>query len=112
MKFLALLSLAVAVQATPCPYGQLAERGALSAEDTAKFFAARAEKESAVEAEMEKVKRETHARQEAHYKRQLSTGKLTLGGGLLGGVLQPFSGILEKLDVPVLVSFLLMVLLC
>ncbi|KAJ8609908.1 hypothetical protein MRB53_038846 [Persea americana] len=101
MKWLSLLSLAIAVQASPCPYGQMAERGELSAEDTAKFFAARAEKESAVEAQMEQVKRDTHARQEAFYKRQVSVGKLTLGGGLLNGVLQPFTGILQNLDVPV-----------
>lgn len=58
MKSFALLSaLAGLVAASPCPYGQLAESGSLSSEESAKFFAARSEGESAVEAQMKEVKR-------------------------------------------------------
>jgi hypothetical protein len=41
-----------------------------------------------------------HAKQERVYKRQLLGGLLPLGGGLLGGVLQPFSGVLAGLGLP------------
>lgn len=36
--------------------------------------------------------------QKITYKRQLGLGDLDLGGGLLNGVLQPFSGVLQSLD--------------
>lgn len=92
------LYLASSALATPCPYGQLAERGQLNEEDSAKFFAARAEGPVVVEEMMhEKVKRE-HAEQEVFYKRQLDLGELLFGGGLLGGLLQPFTGVLAALD--------------
>ncbi|KAF2106878.1 hypothetical protein BDV96DRAFT_637856 [Lophiotrema nucula] len=103
MKPLMLLSLAAAIAASPCPYGQLAERGALPKTEADKFFAARAEGEAAIEKQMLKAreeKRAEHAAQEAYYKRQLNLGDLPLGGGLLGGVLQPFSGVLKGLGVP------------
>lgn len=104
MKAYILLSLAVAIAATPCPYGMLAERGLLPKRQAEKFYAAREEKEAAVEAEMlrvrEEAKRAEHAAQEAFYKRQLGLGDLPLGGGLLGGILQPFTGVLVKLGVP------------
>lgn len=104
MKSFALLSaLAGFVAASPCPYGQLAEAGTLSQEESAKFFAARSEGESAVEAQMKEVKRAEqieHARQAEFYKRQLDLGDLSLGGGLLGGTLQPLTGVLANLDIP------------
>lgn len=95
-----LLATATLLNASPCPFGQLYEEGKLSEADAAKFLAARSEKESAVEtmmAEAELTKRE-HARQEKVYKRQLLSNLLPLGGGLLNGVLQPFSGTLAELD--------------
>ena len=100
MKHLIIASLASLAASTPCPYGQLAEQGSLSKEDTAKFFAARSEGESAVQSMIKKRQVAEHARQEHYYKRQLSLGDLPLGGGLLAGVLQPFSGVLSALDVP------------
>ena len=69
--------------ASPCPYGQMAERGELSAEDAAKFFAARAEGEIFVKrdinAHLEAAKRDEYAAQEQFYKRQLGSGGLPLG---------------------------------
>ncbi|KAF7191946.1 Dothistromin biosynthesis peroxidase dotB [Pseudocercospora fuligena] len=100
MKHFIIALLASLAASTPCPYGQLAEEGRLSQEDTAKFFAARSEGESAVQSMIKKREAAEHARQEHYYKRQLSLGDLPLGGGLLGGVLQPFSGVLSALDVP------------
>lgn len=79
MNALLLLSLAGAIIASPCPYGKLAERGELSAEDSAKFFAARSEGESAVEAQMKIAKREEHAAQAQYYKRQVEARQLPLG---------------------------------
>lgn len=104
MKSFAILSaLAAFAASSPCPYGQLAESGSLSQEESAKFFAARSDGEAAIEAQMREVKRAEkieHQRQEKYYKRQLGLGELSLGGGLLGGVLQPLSGVLEGLDIP------------
>lgn len=104
MKTVTILSaFAALAAASPCPYGQLAESGSLSQEESAKFFAARSEGEAAVEAQMKEVKRAEkveHSRQAKYYKRQLDLGELSLGGGLLGGVLQPLSGVLEGLDIP------------
>lgn len=101
MKTVAIaLGLAATAMASPCPYGQLAERGALSEAEARNFFAARAEGEAAVEEQMKAVKRAEHAAQAQFYKRQLDLGELSLGGGLLNGVLQPFSGALKLLDVP------------
>ncbi|KAH9845157.1 aromatic peroxygenase-like [Teratosphaeria destructans] len=101
MKTFAFLALVGAVAASPCPYGQLAERGELSEADAAKFFAARGEGESAVESQMGLEKRSAeHAAQEQFYKRQVEARQLTLGGGLLTGALQPFTGVLAGLDVP------------
>lgn len=103
---LAALALAAAsvVTASPCPFGQMAESGQLSESDAAKFFAARSEGAEAVQGMMDehaaaKQKREFED-QEAFYKRQLDLGHLTLGGGLLNGALQPFTGALSKLAVP------------
>lgn len=95
-----LLASATLLNASPCPFGKLYEEGKLSEADSAKFLAARSEKEGAVAkmmAEAELTKRE-HSRQEHIYKRQLLGGLIPLGGGLLGGVLQPFSGVLQGLD--------------
>lgn len=99
-SFAIALSLAASAMASPCPYGQLAERGALPEAEAKNFYAARAEGEAAVEEQMASVKRAEHAAQEQYYKRQLKIGELSLGGGLLNGVLQPFSGVLQALDVP------------
>jgi hypothetical protein len=104
MKAFTVLSLALAITASPCPYGDLAERGLLPEREAKEFYAARAEGESAIEAQMkarELEKKEEFAAQEKFYKRQLDLGHLLLGGGLLNGVLQPFSGVLAALDVPV-----------
>jgi len=95
-----LLTSAALLNASPCPFGKLYEEGKLSGADSAKFLAARSEKEGAVAkmmAEAELTKRE-HARQEHLYKRQLLDGLIPLGGGLLNGVLQPFTGALQGLD--------------
>jgi hypothetical protein len=100
LRSLTALSLASIISAAPsaCPYGNLAERGELSAEDSAKFFAARAEGEAAVEGMMSDVKKREFVAQEQYYKRQLDLDELPLGGGLLNGVLQPFTGILSGLE--------------
>nr|POE79363.1 hypothetical protein CFP56_07428 [Quercus suber] len=103
-KAITLLSLAGSIVASPCPYGQLAERGQLSEKDASNFYAARSEGEVFTESQLKTREIETraeHARQLDFYKRQVSTGSLPLGGGLVAGVLQPFSGTLEGLDVPV-----------
>ncbi|EMD00520.1 hypothetical protein BAUCODRAFT_172510 [Baudoinia panamericana UAMH 10762] len=104
IKFFSLLAIASTTLASPCPYGEMAERGLLPKSEADKFFAARAKREVAVEAQMEvqmKAKRDAeHASQEQFYKRQLLGGLLSLGGGLLNGALQPFTGQLEKLGVP------------
>jgi hypothetical protein len=76
--------------ASPCPYGQLAKRGQLPAAETAKFFEARAAGDTTVEDMIAFVK-----------KREVSKHQILggiLGGGLLNGVLQPFTGILAFLD--------------
>ncbi|KAF2168491.1 hypothetical protein M409DRAFT_65447 [Zasmidium cellare ATCC 36951] len=99
-SFTIALSLAATAMASPCPYGQLAERGALPETEAKNFFVARAEGEAAVEQQMAAVKRAEHEAQAKYYKRQLDLGELPLGGGLLDGVLQSFSGALELLDVP------------
>ena len=103
MKAVALLSLASAISASPCPYGDLAERGLLPREEADKFYAARSEGEAAVESQIRDVQKREHAAQEQYYKRQVDLGELLLGGGLLNGILQPFSGVLAALDVPVYV---------
>jgi len=103
MKSFLLVALAGMAVASPCPYGQLAERGMLAAEDAAKFFAAREKRSEELDdvAVAEIAKRDAeHEAQEQFYKRQLLGGVLKLGGGLLGGVLQPFTGVLAALDVP------------
>lgn len=108
-SFVLFSALAGLAAASPCPYGQLAESGSLSQEESAKFFAARSEGEAAVEEQMKAVKRAEkveHERQAKYYKRQLDLGELSLGGGLLGGVLQPLSGVLAGLDIPTLVSLI------
>jgi len=99
MKSFALISLAAVVAASPCPFGQLAERGALPEADAAAFFAARSEGEATLPAVKAKRAAE-HARQEEFYKRQVANGDLPLGGGLLGDILQPLTGILADLDIP------------
>ena len=98
-----LLASATLLNASPCPFGKLYEEGKLSDAEAAQFLAARSDKEAAVEHMMSEVaKRDLeHEKQEKVYKRQLLSGLLPLGGGLLGGVLQPFSGVLAGLDVPV-----------
>ncbi|CAK4031304.1 aromatic peroxygenase-like [Lecanosticta acicola] len=99
-SFITLSALATFAAASPCPYGQLAERGALPEAEARNFYAARAEGEKAVNSQMDKVKRAEHARQAEFYKRQVDLGDLPLGGGLVSGVIQPFSGVLALLDVP------------
>jgi ABC-type glycerol-3-phosphate transport system substrate-binding protein len=103
MKGFAVLSLAAAVLASPCPYGQLAEAGQLSKKEAEHFYTVRAEGESAVEAHIAKREAEHNhfKRQEEYYTQQVKRGDLLLGGGLLNGILQPFTGILQALDVPV-----------
>jgi len=78
------------------------EEGKLSPAEAANFLKARAEKEAGVESIMSEIQKRDaqHARQEKVYKRQLLSGLLPLGGGLLGGVLQPFSGTLAGLGLP------------
>jgi len=102
MKGFTVLSLAAAVLASPCPYGQLAESGVLSKKEAEHFYTVRAEGESAVEAHIAKREAEHNhfKRQEEYYTEQVKRGDLLLGGGLLGGILQPFTGILEALDIP------------
>lgn len=91
-----------AYAASLCPFGQLAERGELSEADAAKYYAARSEGSHAVRELMhtESQKRDKHAAQEKFYKRQVKARQLGLGGGLLGGVLQPLTGVLENLGLP------------
>lgn len=103
-SLLVLAAFACFTNASPCPFGEMFERGELSEADAAKFLAARSEGSAAVKDMMdahaaEKEKRD-HAKQHEIYKRQINLGALTLGGGLLGGVLQPFKGILSGLAVP------------
>jgi hypothetical protein len=107
LKLQALAALLVAmVAASPCPYGDMAERGLLPRAESDKFFAARSEGEAAVEhqlkerAELAELEKREFARQEQYYKRQVLGGLLNLGGGLLNGVLQPFTGSLAGLGVP------------
>lgn len=100
MKSLPLLALAASVAASPCPYGEMAERGMLSDAEAKNFYAARDDGKVEMSAEL-KVKRDAeHHAQAQYYKRQLELDDLPLGGGLLSGVLQPFSGTLQGLDVP------------
>jgi len=100
-SFIAASAFAAIVAASPCPYGQLAERGALPAADAKSFFDSRSEGEAAVKKLMRRSTAETHAAQAEFYKKQMARGELSVGGGLLGGVLQPFTGVLQDLDVPV-----------
>lgn len=103
LKPLALLTLAGTILASPCPYGQLAERGELSETEAANFYSARSDGETFTEAQLKSRDlhtRKEHAAQRDFYKRQLAARALPLGGGLLDGVLQPFTGALENLDVP------------
>lgn len=95
-----LLASAAIVSASPCPFGKLYESGQLSEADSAKFLAARSEKEAAVEKMMVEKREVKIARGNEWTKRALLDGLLPLGGGLLNGVLQPFSGTLQGLDVP------------
>jgi hypothetical protein len=76
----------------------MAERGELSEADAAKFFAARTEGPAVVECMMHEARKREFGKQEEFYKRQLNLGELLLGGGLLNGVLQPFSCFLASLD--------------
>ena len=103
-SMLVLLGFGALVNASPCPFGQMYERGELSDADAAKYLAARHEGNTAIKSMMdahavERQKREFE-KQEKVYKRQIDLGQLDLGGGLLGGILQPFSGVLQALDVP------------
>lgn len=109
MSFTRITALALAaasiVNASPCPFGDMAEKGQLSEADSAKFYKARSEGHPVVENMMDeaatmKQKREFDAQAE-FYNQQMEKRQLNLGGGLLNGVLQPFSGILAGLDVPV-----------
>jgi hypothetical protein len=94
------LTLVSLVSSSPCPFGDLAERGELPEAGAGKFFAARAEGSHAVERMIHEnnIQKRELERQEQYYKRQLDLGELVLGGGLLNGVLQPFTGILKDLD--------------
>jgi len=102
MKTFAVLSLAAAVIASPCPYGQMAEGGMLSKKDADNFYQVRAEGEAAVEAHIAKREAEHNhfKRQEEFYTQQVKRGDLPLGGGLVNGLLQPFTGILADLGLP------------
>ena len=72
MKALSLLSLAIAASASPCPFGDLAERGLLAPEEAESFYVARSEGESAVKAQIKarEVQKRGFAAQEKYYKRQ------------------------------------------
>lgn len=86
------------ISASPCPYGQLAERGELSAAEAAKFFKARADGESKTEHMMGPVEeREVDDRQLDGIIGGI-LDSLPLGGGLLNGVLQPLTGALVLVD--------------
>jgi hypothetical protein len=98
VRCLAALSIASIVSTSPCPHGELAERGELSEEDAAKFYAARSEGPAAVESMIHENQKREFAAQEQYHKRQLDPGELLLGGGLLNGLLQPYTGILAALD--------------
>lgn len=107
MKSIFVLSaLASLAAASPCPYGQMAERGELSADQAKNFYDARSNGETAVEEQMEtymrseKREEEVHAAQEQYYKRQLVGGLLPFGGGLLKGTLQAMTGNLSLIDIP------------
>ena len=101
---LILNAFAAIVGASPCPFGQMFERGELSDADATNFLAARSEGGAAVKHIVDKhiaEKRvDEYAIQEQVYKRQLGLGLLPLGGGLLNGVLQPLTGVLSALDLP------------
>jgi hypothetical protein len=91
------------VNTSPCPFGQMAEDGKLSKREAGKFFAARSKGEAAVRAMIDENQKRDEIRareiekQNKFYERQLSLGGLLLGGGLLNGVLQPFTGTLQGL---------------
>jgi hypothetical protein len=106
--------------ASPCPFGRLAEAGLLDEAQTAKFFAARAHGSETCEDTPRNLEEREHVEQEESDKRQLGTllGELTgglvgnldpcgllgllgggvLGGGLCGGVLQALTGVLASVD--------------
>lgn len=98
LSCLAAATLLSLISASPCPFGQLVERGEVSAEEAAKFYKAREEREAGVEELMSEHQKRELDRQEQVYRRQLDLGDLPLGGGLLNGVLQPFSGALALLE--------------
>lgn len=83
MKSYLVIAWAAASMASPCPFGQMAERGELSPEDAAKFFAARSEGEDFVKRDMDAhltaEKRDEFAAQEQFYKRQIETRDLPFG---------------------------------
>lgn len=96
------LALASIVTSSPCPFGQMHEEGKLNAEDSDSFLKAREFGEDAVEnmIHFSKKTKRTPEDQNEYYKRQSTAGLLPLGGGLLNGALQPFTGRLANLDVP------------
>lgn len=99
-SFIAVSALAAIAAASPCPYGQLAERGALPEADAKSFYDSRSEGEAAVKKLMARSTEEVHAAQASFYSKQKARGALNVGGGLLNGALLPFTGVLQDLDVP------------
>ena len=83
MKSFLFIAWATASMASPCPFGQMAERGELSPEDAGRFYAARSDGEAYVkrdiEAHLEAAKRDEYVAQEQFYKRQLGIGDLPFG---------------------------------
>jgi hypothetical protein len=92
------------VAASPCPFGDLAERGLLPDHDAKRFFAVRDLGEAEAEHQLKKreaeIQKREFADQAKFHKRQLLGGLLPNGGGLLGGILQPLTGALSGLALP------------
>lgn len=75
----------------------MAERGELSEEQAAQFYKVRAEKEAGVEVMMLEKQKRDFEHQASAYEHMQKRGLLPLGGGLLNGQLQPFTGALSGL---------------
>ncbi len=95
---LAVPSLRLLASASPCPYGSMAECGELSQTCAKKFFAALAYGSPVVEDMIHDNRKWEFTQQEMFYERQLDLGELLFGGGLLNGILQPFTDVLSALD--------------
>lgn len=86
------------ISASPCPRGQLAERGELPAHEAGEFFKVHADGESEAKHMMDSLQEsEIEGRQLGGIIGGLVGGLLPMGGGLLNGVLQPLTGVLKNL---------------